>query len=83
MNASAQTGHESDQVTLEIVELVAARTEEPPESLPPIYDRVDPDVFELLCGSDRYGSDLEIRFSYYNHEVVVNGDGNVSVTELT
>jgi hypothetical protein len=63
----------------EIVDAVAeAEGVEPTTLNPPVAEVVDPDAVEKLV-EDSTTSDLEVRFAYRGHDIVVDDSGRVQV----
>ncbi|MFC6974812.1 HalOD1 output domain-containing protein [Halomicroarcula sp. GCM10025709] len=63
----------------QIVEAVAeAESVEPVTLDPPLAEVVDPDALGTLVEDSR-ASDLEVRFAYRGHDVVVDDSGRVQV----
>jgi len=70
---------DAESPSMRVVEAVAEREGEPPETLsPPLYEVIDPDALDELIGSR--SSDLNVTFEYANYFVQVKGNGTVSVT---
>jgi len=64
----------------EIIDAVAeAEGVEPTALDPPLAQVLDPDALETLL-EDTTASELEIRFTYRDHEVVVDGSGRVRIS---
>lgn len=74
LQASATTG-----VTERILASIAEREGTDILSLPPLYDAVDPDALKALVDQ---GGVIEISFVYLGYDVLVQGDGQVSVSKL-
>jgi len=63
-----------------IVDAVAEAEDVEPTALdPPLAQVVDPDALETLI-EDTTASELEIRFAYRDHEVVVDESGRVQIS---
>ncbi|WP_276274235.1 HalOD1 output domain-containing protein [Haloarcula litorea] len=63
----------------QIVDAVAeAEGVEPVTLDPPLAEVVDPDALETLV-EDSTASDLEVRFAYRGHDIVVDNSGRVQV----
>lgn len=59
---------------------VAAAAGVEPDALPPLYDTIDPDALDDLFRSPHaIRSDVRVSFTYAGCDVVVAGDGDVSV----
>lgn len=71
---------ESDNISIEIVERVADREGVDPTDLEPLYDVVDPEALETLVDGACDGT-IEVEFSYYGYEIVVDGNGTVSIDD--
>ena len=55
--------------TIDIVEKVSEIEEQDPTDLPPLYNSVNPDVFDQLSDSNK------IQFEYFGHEITIeSGD---------
>lgn len=68
-----------DAISVEIVERIASLEGVDPTDLDvPLYDVIDPDALETLVEGARDGT-FEVAFSYYEYDVVVDGDGTVAV----
>ena len=80
MSVQVPSGHHLDHVTLDILDRIAERTGRDADTLPPIYQSIDPDVFDLVCDNPLYDHAVNIRFEYCDHVVTVSGDGTVSIT---
>ncbi|MFC7139875.1 HalOD1 output domain-containing protein [Halosimplex aquaticum] len=62
-----------------IVDAVAEAEDVEPVTLdPPLAEVVDPDAVERLV-EDSTASDLEVRFAYRGHDVVVDDSGRIQV----
>ncbi|GAA0681389.1 HalOD1 output domain-containing protein [Natronoarchaeum mannanilyticum] len=63
-----------------IVDAVAEAEDVEPAALnPPLAEVVDPDALETLL-EEPTASELEIRFTYRGHEVVVDESGRVQIS---
>lgn len=86
MNASVGERH-GQSVSTTVIETVAARENVNPIELnPSLYEVVDPDALDALFAPSRTGTARlggRIEFSYCGYELVVRGDGNVTVTDPT
>ena len=72
---------DSDAISVEIVQRIAASEGVDPQDLDvPLYDVIDPDALETLVAGARDGS-FEVAFTYHGYDVVVDGEGTVSVNE--
>ena len=80
MSLRATTGHHLDHVTLDILDRMANLTGRDADTLPPIYESIDPDVFGLVCDNPLYDGNVEIQFEYCDYLVSVSGDGSVRIT---
>lgn len=70
-----------DSITIDIIETVAAATDEDPMTLPPLYEHVNTEALESLfkqtpSGRDRTG---KISFQYYGFVVTVSYDGGTTI----
>lgn len=76
--------HESDSIMTTILDIVADREETDVESLPPLYDAVDPDALETIFGPTREGASrtgrLEFTYNGYVVTVVCDRDGSLNVS---
>lgn len=68
----------SSEPSTAVVEVTAQARGLSPESLPPLYDTVDPDALNMLVDG---GGDLRLTFTYDGHDVTLDGDGTVTVRE--
>lgn len=67
------------ELTPRIVDAVAeAESAEQRRLEPPLAKAVDPDALETLIEGST-GADLEVRFAYHGHEIIVDEDGGVRV----
>jgi hypothetical protein len=69
-------------VTRRIVEEVAeAEGVSPVDLSPPLYEVVDPEALDRLFGTTTAAgrTDRRVAFAYQGYDVVVSGDGHVSV----
>ena len=62
-----------------LVTRLADRRGDDPADLPPLADAIDPEVLEKLVEST--DESATVQFSYLDHEVAVDGDGTVRLTE--
>ncbi|QLG47675.1 HalOD1 output domain-containing protein [Natrinema halophilum] len=73
-----------DTPCIEIVEQIAALEDvDPTELQPPLHDVIDPEaVNDLFSPTKRNGTreSGRVRFDYLGYDVVVRGDGRVSVS---
>lgn len=68
---------DSEETSQRIVDVLAAATDSDPLSMnPTLYDVIDPDALDRLLDTDQQ---VEVRFAYGSHTVVVDSDGTVSV----
>lgn len=70
--------------SLRVMVAVAEAKGVDPTELRPLTDSVDPDVLDWLvrtepCDGESEPNPVEVRFSYEGREVVVQGDGNLTV----
>lgn len=69
-----------------VVQAIAARTDEDPLELSPLYEAVDPDALDALFGGparEGSGSVGKVRFVYEGYEVTVHADGTVDLEEAS
>ncbi|RBI63912.1 hypothetical protein DMJ13_05230 [halophilic archaeon] len=66
-----------EPVSRTVVQTVAERNDASVTELPPLYDSVDPDALNALVR--RGGDDLRITFRFAGRQIVVDGDGTVTV----
>ncbi|MFP8953906.1 HalOD1 output domain-containing protein [Natrialbaceae archaeon A-arb3/5] len=64
-------------VSIAIVNAVAAKREDDPTSLPPLYDWIDPDALDQLFTN---GHELAISFEYDDHEISVERVNGFTIT---
>lgn len=76
----------SRQLTRDFGELVASAVAErdgidPIELKPPLAEVIDPDALDRLLGtgSAEAQQDVEVRFAYRSHDVIVDSDGEVEI----
>lgn len=62
-----------------VIQTVAIEKGSDPESLPPLYEAIDPDSLDSLLDSASNG-DVEVEFEYAGCHVVVDDAEQVSVT---
>lgn len=77
------TAYEDDVIN-EIVNRIAEVEDADPLKLtPPLYEVIDPDALGRILGPTPTAGrmDGQVTFSYKGYEVVVDGDGSVSVEE--
>lgn len=76
---------ETDQLFFDVVRAVADAADADPLDLPPLYDAVDPDSFDVLLSLPAEldgGESTEVAsFTYWEYDVTVFGDGSVDLTE--
>lgn len=71
-----------DSIVLEIIQTVAREADVDPVDLPPLYDYIDPDIFDDRASSgDHPLRTYKIVFEYAGHVVSVDNDGTVTVDE--
>lgn len=69
-----------------VVTAVATTKETEPTDLDPLYEVIDPDALDALYGRggmERAGSPDRVEFTYAGCDVVVAGDGSVTVSTAT
>lgn len=77
---SVTTIYHGGQVTEMVVTSVAQATGVDPLELEPLYNVVDPDALEsIFASTDASSASLELSFTMEGCEVVVRGDGEVTV----
>lgn len=84
-NAVLERPAQDEQVSEKVVSAVAEETDSDPRTLEPLYSVIDPDALDTLFETDELGprrSPSRITFTYSGCEIVVTGDGSVSVSEL-
>jgi len=65
------------QISIDVVEAIADATETDPLTMePPLYEVVDTDALDTLY---ERGAGATVEFRYDGHDVVVDGDGTVTV----
>ncbi|WP_123537130.1 HalOD1 output domain-containing protein [Halosimplex salinum] len=71
----------TDEFGTTVVTSIADELGTEPESLPPIRERIDPDLLNQLC--DAEGSSVKtLSFEYLGYEVVVTSDGVIRLCSL-
>lgn len=74
----------ADSVTQDVVAAVADETGRAPETLPPLYDVVDPDALETLANRPprvgRPAADVEVTFDFADCVVTVSAADGVAVS---
>lgn len=68
--------------SIAVLETIADFTGQSPTSLPPLYEVVDPDSLDTICGRGTIvkGAGLvRISFRYAGHEVTISSDGDINV----
>lgn len=69
-----------EPVTVQIIERIADREQLDPRDLDrPLYDAVDPDALDALFRCD--DADVTVEFRYLGYRVVVDGEGEIEITE--
>lgn len=71
---------EWNSLTTAIIDVLAALTDNQPESMDPLYDVVDPDALDALFHSQSKQIG-RIQFHYCGHDVTVQSDGQLIITE--
>jgi hypothetical protein len=71
---------EWDSLTAAIIDVLAALTDNQPETMDPLYDVVDPDALDALfhSQSEQIG---RIQFHYGGHDVTMQSEGQLIITE--
>lgn len=73
----------SAELTARIVEAVARQTGTDPLELPPLFEAVDPDAIETLCGPHENGRcECTVSFEYADHTVKIAGT-DVAVSAIS
>lgn len=67
-----------ENVVYRILAAVSERDRSDPLDLPPLCEAVDPDALERIAQSDGV---REIAFTYHGYRVILDGDGEVRVTD--
>lgn len=67
-----------EPLSFSVVRAVSRFAGEEPESLPPLYDVIDPDALDTLF-TDRTGRNGSLSFSLDAHDVTVYADGSIVV----
>lgn len=71
---------DSTSVTQEIIKAVSRELDVDPLDLPPIYQAIDPDALERVLDSNETTT-LQVRFHYEGCEIIVTGQGAVTVKD--
>lgn len=69
-----------EQVSETVITAVATAIDADPLEMDPLYDSIDPDALDRLCGPSTASPTLQLQFSLAGCEVEVRGDGTVTVT---
>ena len=77
---SVTTIYQGSQISEVVVRTVAQAKGVDPLELEPLYGVVDPDALDSIFSSKDTSSDTKLGFTMAGCEVVVRGDGEVSVT---
>lgn len=75
---SASRSESVRNLTVEILEQVAAAEDTPILELPPLYESIDPECLERLMGPE---SDVTVEFTYCDYRVRV-ANGRVVLTDV-
>lgn len=76
-----QTDSSDEAVSQQVVKAVADAKGVDPLDLPPLYDSIDPDALDaLFSNADASTSMPELQFRVAGCEVLVRGDGVVTIT---
>ncbi|ELY65709.1 HalOD1 output domain-containing protein [Natrinema versiforme] len=70
--------YHSDSISLRIVEALADATGTDAHDLDPLYNVVDPEALDQLCGPDS-NAGVRVEFEYDGAVVEVDSDGTVAV----
>lgn len=74
----------SERITETVIDAVAAESGVDPLELEPLYHVVDPDALnDLFRSTAGDSSSVELRFTMAGCQVVVRGDGDAVVTQVT
>lgn len=77
--------HQSDSLSVRVVEAVAHAANCSSSELEPLYDIVDPDALNTLFAPTMEGktrTDGKLEFEYAGYDVVVHSSGAIDVVEL-
>ncbi|WP_079991442.1 HalOD1 output domain-containing protein [Halobaculum gomorrense] len=64
--------------TIAVVEATTAIRREEPERHVPLFEVIDPDALDRICGPSR-NDDAVVEFSYLNHRIRVRSGGHITV----
>lgn len=82
--AANTLGTSADSITVQIVNAVADETGRDPNTLPPLYDVVNPDALQTLLtrppSMSREADDVEVTFEFADCTVTASGDGGIDVS---
>jgi len=70
--------HDADkQISIDVIEAIAEQTGTDPQTMePPLYEVVDTDALDTLYERETTAT---VEFQYDGHDVVIDGDGTVTV----
>lgn len=73
----------TEEVTAEVVSTVADRKRVSEETLPPLYDSIEPNALAELYEHADNASDTEllVKFSYAGHRITIEGPGEIYIEE--
>lgn len=77
---AVQTDSSDDAISRRVIDAVAETKGVDALDLDPLYDTIDPDALDVLFGDDASRSSTELRFEFEGCEVLIEGDGEVSIT---
>lgn len=75
--ATPELTRDGDCLVLRVVETVAAAEDVTPTDLEPLYDALEPEIFDVLSAGDRSATPLQ--FSYEGHKIRVDDGGQVDI----
>lgn len=77
MNSPTDNYYHRTSVT--VVERVADCLDADPLNIEPLSNVIDPDVLDAFADAGAVGADSELRFHYLGCDIVVYGDGRISL----
>jgi len=77
--APRQTATPPEELVVDIIEAVARSTGTDPLSLPPLRSAIDPEAIDAVVDGPGL---VDLTFAYHDHVVTVDGDGNVTVSQV-
>lgn len=69
--------------SIAVVEATAAIREDDPERYAPLFEVVDPEALDRLCGGGDNDHHTVVEFTYLDHRVRVRSDGQISVSPIS